>query len=87
MCLAVDLAMYEGYMAQYLIEWEHLSSTTMWYIWKAHCTYYFKDIVVSLAETIGAIWKDLIMTLSGQYDFLQGSSNAMMKQRVEFYGI
>ena len=52
--------------------WELLSSTTMWFIWKAQCIKVFEGREVPPIELLVAIWNDMVSTLRGQYDMIKG---------------
>ena len=51
--------------------WELISSLTLWFLWRARCSRVFEDRQEPPAETVRAIWLDLVHTLRGQYSQLR----------------
>ena len=51
--------------------WELISSLTLWFTWRARCTRVFEGRQEPPAETVRAMWLELIHTLRGQYDQLR----------------
>ena len=51
--------------------WELISSLSLWFTWHVLCTRVFEGRQEPLAETIWAIWLELVHTLWGHYSQLQ----------------
>ena len=64
--------------------WELIGSLAVWFIWRSRCRQVFEGIAVPPAETIRDFWLELIHTLRGQYERLQGSSDSMERARFAF---
>ena len=64
--------------------WELISSLALWFIWRARCRRIFEERPVPPAETVRDFWTELIHTLRGQYDRLQGDSDSMILRRLAF---
>ena len=65
--------------------WELLSSTTMWFIWKARCKKVFKGSKTPPAETVSAIWLELVLTLRSQFESIIGDSDVAEQRRLHFH--
>ena len=64
--------------------WELISSLALWFTWRARCRWIFEARSVSPVETVCDFWMELIHTLRGQYDRLQGDSDSMILRRLAF---
>ena len=64
--------------------WELISSLALWFVWRARCRRVFEDRVVPPAETIRDFWLELIHTLRGQFDRMQGESDRAGRRREAF---
>ena len=62
-----------------------INACTLWHIWRRRCTTCFDNFVEPAVETIKAIWCDLLHTLKGQFDSIQGESNRANKEQHAFY--
>ena len=64
--------------------WELHCGITLWVIWKGRCIKVFTEKQVSSAEGIQEIWSEAVHTLKGQYDSIQGDSDATIMTRQNF---
>ena len=64
--------------------WEILSSITMWHIWKARCARVLGNRATHNVVSVREIWLDIVLTLRGQFDSLQGDSDRSYLQRLSF---
>ena len=64
--------------------WELISSLGMWFVWRARCRRIFEGRTVPAAETVRDFWVELIHTLCGQYEQLQGDSESRQGRRRAF---
>ena len=64
--------------------WELISSLGMWFVWRARCRRIFEGRTVPAAETVRDFWVELIHTLRGQYEQLQGDSESRQGRRRAF---
>ena len=64
--------------------WELICGATLWVIWKCRCTRVFTGKSTPPAEGIKEIWSESVHSLKGQYDDIQGDSEAAIKMRHEF---
>ena len=62
--------------------WELLSSTTMWFIWKARCKKVFKLSKNPAVEIVSAIWLELVLTLRSQLEIIIGDAE---QRRLHFH--
>ena len=69
------------------LQWELIGSLAVWFVWRARCRRIFEGRAVPPAESIRDFWLELIHTLRGQYDRLQGSSDAMVRRRLAFLSV
>ena len=69
------------------LQWELIGSLAVWFVWRARCRRIFEGRAVPPAESIRDFWLELIHTLRGQYDRLQGSSDAMVRRRLAFLSL
>ena len=58
--------------------WELISSLALWFVWRARCRRIFEARPIPPAETVRDFWMELIHTLRGQFDRLQGDSDSMI---------
>ncbi len=65
--------------------WNLINACTLWHIWRRRCTACFDNFLEPPVETIKAIWCDLLHTLKGQFDSIQGESDKANKERHAFY--
>ena len=65
--------------------WELLSSTTMWFIWKARCKKVFKGSKTPPAKTVSTIWVELVLTLRSQFESIIGDSDVAEQRRLHFH--
>ena len=56
------------------LRWELVSSLALWFVWRARCRRIFERRVVPPTETIRDFWLELIHTLRGQLELLQGET-------------
>lgn len=61
-----------------------IGSLATWFIWRARCRQVFEGRAVPPAETVRDFWLELIHTLRGQYERLQGTSDRMVRARFAF---
>ena len=64
--------------------WELISSFGLWFIWRAWCRWIFEGRPIPPPETVRDFWVELIHTLRGQYDQIQGNSDEMIQRRHAF---
>ena len=64
--------------------WELVSSLALWFVWRARCRRVFEDRVVPPAETLRDFWLELVHTLRGQFDRMQGESDRVARRREAF---
>jgi hypothetical protein len=64
-----------------VIRWEYVSGLVLWAIWKARCIKVFQGVAEAPAETIKVIWSELLHTLRGQWDSMQGTSARLINIR------
>ena len=64
--------------------WELISSLALWFFWRARCRQIFEGRAVPPAETVRDFWLELIYTLRGQFDRIQGDSDAAIRRRFAF---
>ena len=64
--------------------WALISSLGLWFTWRAHCRWIFEGRPIPPAETLRDFWIELIHTLRGQYDRIQGNSDEMLRRRFAF---
>ena len=67
------------------LRWELVSSLTLWFVWCARCHRVFEGQLEPSAVTVRAIWLELIHTLRGQLDRIQGSSEKAERRRQAFH--
>ena len=73
-----------GYVKEIQPLWEILSSTTMWYIWKARCALVLDNRATNSVVSVREIWLHIVLTLRGQFDAIQGDSDRRIIQRLAF---
>ena len=66
------------------VRWEYVSGFVLWAIWKARCIKVFQGVAESPAETIKVIWPELLHTLRGQWNSMQGNSGGMKNMQIHF---
>ena len=64
--------------------WEILSSTTMWHIWKACCALVLDNRATNSVVSVREIWLHIVLTVTGQFDLLQGEASRRILQILEF---
>lgn len=57
----------------------------MWFIWRARCYRTFEGRLEPPDVTVRSIWQELIHTLRGQLDRMQGSSERAEQRRQAFH--
>ena len=65
-------------------KWELIKSLGLGFVWRARCRRIFEARSVPTAETIRDFWVELIHTLPGQYEQLQGDSDSRKGRRRPF---
>ena len=66
------------------LQWELISSLALWFVWRARCRRIFDGRAVPPAETIRDFWQELIHTLRGQLDGMQGDTEIRIQRRQAF---
>ncbi|MCO5568556.1 hypothetical protein L7F22_022255 [Adiantum nelumboides] len=65
--------------------WELLSSLTLWFIWRARCCRSIEGQLEPPAETVRAIWQEILHTLRGCFERIQGDSDSATQRRLAFH--
>ena len=66
------------------LQWELVSSLALWFVWRARCRRIFDGRAVPPAETIRDFWQELIHTLRGQLEGMQGDTEIRIQRRRAF---
>ena len=66
------------------LRWELISSLGLWFVWRARCRRIFEGRTVSPVETLWDFRVQLVHSLMGQLERLQGDSDSMTRRREAF---
>ena len=67
-----------------LVIWRTITSLALWTIWKMRCEAVFNNVHIHLSNMIIEFWLLFVHTIRGQYDDLQGSTDAQRQHQVDF---
>ena len=67
-----------------LVIWRTITSLALWTIWKMRCEVVFNNAHIHLSKMLVEFWLLFVHTIRGQYDDLQGSTDAQRQRQVDF---
>ena len=64
--------------------WNLVSSSTLWYIWKARCQRLLGRLIIPIEEVLKSIWQEMVLTMRARFDAIVGDSDSALARRQAF---